>query len=134
MKDTQWWKNKYGIGWLAKYKVWKRREAIKNTVKPPKVKLTEDKQIKYSYMKKVSLLTEEVVHLIEGYDKSKRGFFDGFQVDHKISKSFGFINGLSAEDISDITNLQFITKSENELKGAKNLIDKNNRWIIEKNN
>lgn len=75
-------------------------------------------EFKY-YQHKVHRLTDKVKHLVEGYDESKRGKMgvDGaYQIDHIIDIKYGFDNDIPAEDIADISNLQFIPWEENNKK------------------
>jgi len=72
------------------------------------------------YQNKVHKLSHKVKHLIDGYDSTKHGKMgkDGaYQIDHIIDIKYGFDNGIPAEKIADISNLQFITWEENIKKG-----------------
>ena len=113
MENVKWYQDKYGTAW---YKIWMSEKKIMTN--------------KGSYYSAVGKLTEKVVDNIPGYDKSIRGFNSGYQVDHKISVSYGFKNGIDPKHISDLSNLQFISKEDNNTKNSKNLIDKNNEWIL----
>ena len=85
----------------------------------------------FIYDEIVKKLTEEVVHLVEGYDKSKRGF-KGYHIDHKISRVYGYRNGIDPKDISHVSNLRFVHHTTNGIKGVGNIVDDFNKWIIAK--
>lgn len=68
------------------------------------------------YSNSVRSETEKVVHLLDGYDSSKRGLSGvtgSYHVDHIIPIRVGFLKNMDIKDISDISNLQFIPWEEN---------------------
>ena len=68
------------------------------------------------YKRIVNRLTNKVVNLIPGYNKSKRGragIRGAYQVDHIITIKHGFLNGIPHKVIANISNLQFITWEDN---------------------
>ena len=78
----------------------------------------------------VQELTNKIVHLVEGYDATKR-HWKGYHIDHKISRFYGYKNGIDPKDISHISNLRFVDFEANRSKGRGNIVDDLNRWIIE---
>jgi len=83
----------------------------------------------FLYSELVGDFTESVVHLVDGYDKDKRGFV-GYHIDHKISRSYGYRNGIDPRDIAHVSNLRFVCHESNTSKGIANIIDEFNKWII----
>lgn len=77
------------------------------------------------YYRKVSSLTEHVYeankHILNPQDKPRTlcGVEGGYQLDHKISVKFGFINGIPPETIARLENLQLLPWKENLQKGNK---------------
>lgn len=69
------------------------------------------------YMNACRILTE--YHKDKRWDMNTRGLWEGMQIDHIVPKSFGFKYGIPVELISCRSNLQFITKEENEKKGNR---------------
>lgn len=68
------------------------------------------------YRNRVTSLTRKVEHLVEGFDRSKRGKAGtegAYQIDHIISVEYGFSHGIPPEEISKLSNLRFITWEEN---------------------
>ena len=68
------------------------------------------------YMREVINITEKNLHMVEGYNPSKRGragIKDAFQIDHIISIRKGFREGIPPSKIGHYSNLQFITWEEN---------------------
>ena len=140
---TKDFKEAYGVGWLKKWSKHKRdlkRKDFKETFgvewkKEWRKHIKETKALSgpctdiTSYSDEITKMTEEVLHLIEGYDKELRSF-NGHHVDHKISRSFGFSNGIPPQDIAHISNLRFVPKAENCKKGKGNIIDEGNEWIL----
>ena len=73
-----------------------------------------DKQI---YKKNVLRITNsQSVHLLP--NSGKRGRL-GYHLDHIVPINYGFVNNIPVEYIGDISNLQFITYSENVRKHIK---------------
>lgn len=52
------------------------------------------------------------------YPRTIAGTEGGYQIDHKTSIRFGFDNGLSIEELCEVTNLQMLPWRENVVKGA----------------
>jgi uncharacterized protein YukE len=72
------------------------------------------------YQNRVHKLTKKVKHLISGYDETKHGIMGkvgAYQIDHIIDIKYGFDNDIPAEQIADLSNLQFISWEENIKKG-----------------
>jgi hypothetical protein len=68
------------------------------------------------YTELVRYETEKVVHLVDGYDKNKRGLSGmtgSYQIDHIIPVREGFLKNIPFEEIASLNNLQFITWEEN---------------------
>ena len=116
--DIEDFKRIYGRGWLKHYNESKRidERIEKNTVNK-------------SYKGKVSYYSKKVWEEVENYDKSKHNFKD-HHIDHKISLSYGFKYGIPYEVLSHVSNLQFISKEENYIKGKSIIVDDSNRWIM----
>ena len=106
-------KRTYGKGWLKHYNEYKKGDVISRS----------------SYKGKVGYYSKKVWEEVENYDKSKHNFKD-HHIDHKISLSYGFKYGIHYEVLSHVSNLQFISKEENELKGESIVVDDSNRWIM----
>ena len=72
------------------------------------------------YKRKVWRFTNQVLHLIPGYDESKRGLNslteDNFQVDHNFSIYDGFKNDIDPEIVGHLENLSFVHWQENNRK------------------
>lgn len=77
----------------------------------------------------VDFLTKETKGFIPAIDK--RGFHS-FQIDHKISISFGFHNGIDPAYIAHPSNLWLIWWEDNIFKGPKCFVDYSNEWILDK--
>lgn len=73
----------------------------------------------HTYRRRVQLLTEKAKHLIPEIEK--RGW-STYHIDHVISIYTGYTNGISAEQIADISNLRLVTAEENLKKGKHNKI------------
>ena len=134
--DAEYFKEKFGKGWLNKWRVHKtsvrrKREELEKSVKVVKDVSYEPLNNFKSYCRKVKYYTEKVVHMVDGYDKDLRGFRK-FHIDHMISKKFGFNNGIPPEFIGDISNLQFIDGDLNVKKNTRNHITESNAWILDK--
>jgi len=72
-----------------------------------------------TYRNRVTSLTRKVERLVDGYDKFKRGkagVTGAYQIDHIVSVEYGFAHGIPPEEISKLSNLQFITWEENLTK------------------
>ena len=117
LKDE--FKYTFGKSWKKRY----RKHVREN------YKLTGEIQDFFLYDELVKELTEKVVHLVEGYDASKRSF-KGMNIDHKISRSYGYKNGIPPQDISHLSNLRFVDYESNRVKGMQNIVDDLNKWII----
>lgn len=78
------------------------------------------------YRREVWRITNKNATLLPGYDKEKRGLNDlvkdNYQVDHKVSITFGFISNISPEIIGHVANLQFIPWRQNAKKYTSNCI------------
>lgn len=69
-----------------------------------------------AYKKLVIKLTgKQPIDTLENYHL--RGW-NGYHLDHKVSIWYGFENGIQAERIAHISNLQFIPAKENRKKGV----------------
>lgn len=53
-----------------------------------------------------------------------------YDLDHKISVSYGFKNNIPPENIAHISNLRIISHQENIIKGVNIFIDEHNKWIL----
>ena len=85
----------------------------------PKENLPEMERFRQEVWK----LTNRIVHLIEGFDESKRGVnsltADNYQVDHRYSITQGYLDGLSPEQLSHPANLRFIPWRDNAKKSER---------------
>jgi hypothetical protein len=73
------------------------------------------------YYYNVWQLTEQVVHMIPGYDPELRGIAGkegAYQVDHIISIADGYRRSIPPEEIAELENLQFIPWRDNLMKGS----------------
>ena len=134
--SAEYFKEKFGKGWLNKWRVHKtsvrrKKEELEKSINVVKHVSYEPLNNFKSYCYKVKYYTEKVAHMVDGYDKSLRGFRK-FHIDHMISKKFGFKNGIPPEFIGDISNLQFIDGDLNIKKGARNRVTESNDWILGK--
>jgi hypothetical protein len=100
----------------------------KKYTNPRKKKQNPDKQY---YWDIVRFLTSEVSCFIPGINR--RGY-RSFHLDHKISISYGFSNGIPAEYIAHPSNLWMIWWEENRKKGPSIFVDHNNSWILSRCN
>ena len=92
--------------------------------------LEEIKELTFKqYKRLVNKFTEKVKDSIEGIEC--RGW-NSFHIDHKISISYGFKNGILPESIADITNLRMTDKKTNCDKGRGIFVDEKNEWIIKR--
>jgi hypothetical protein len=86
------------------------------------------------YRREVWKLTNSVVHLIPGFDATKRGRCslteDNWQVDHKLSIIQGWLEGLTPEQMSHLANLQFIPWRDNLAKWHNSSIKKEELLIL----
>lgn len=80
-----------------------------------------------SYKLKVTELTNEVKHLIEGIEN--RGFYK-YHIDHKISIKWGFYNNIPEEHIAHLDNLRMLWWKDNMDKNVICEVDDKNRWIV----
>ena len=77
------------------------------------------------YRNRVTKLTEQTYMMNKkiinpnGYKRTLAGIEDGYHLDHIISCKKGFENNISAEEISEIGNLQMLPWRENIVKGKK---------------
>lgn len=80
------------------------------------------------YRRAVWKLTNAVAHKIPGYDESKRGLCslteDNWQIDHKLSITQGWLDGVSPEELSHVENLQFIPWRDNLAKWHRSSLTK----------
>lgn len=116
-------KQKIGKGVLNAYSnIRKSQETLGNWI--PLKDIPEVKK----YKREVWRLTNQNVHLIENYDSSKRGRCslteDNWQVDHKLSITQGWLDGLSPEQMSHPANLQFIPWRDNLSKWHRSSLEK----------
>lgn len=82
-----------------------------------KEKAKQDRKAAYQkYHQEVSILTEEIAHLVPGVEKRE---FRKWDLDHKIPISCGFENGIHPMKIACLSNLQVIPHIENYSKGNK---------------
>lgn len=85
----------------------------------PKEHLSEIERFRQEVWK----LTNRIVHLIDGYDESKRGLNslteDNYQVDHRYSITQGYLDGLTPEQLSHLKNLRFISWRDNAKKSER---------------
>ena len=115
MKDsTAEYKQKYGKRWHFEWKRDKHRKA-------------NWRDFDY-YHSLVTQLTDEHKHLIP--EIHTRGF-NTYHIDHKISKRYGFDNGILAQVIAHHSNCEMIWWLDNVVKGVKCKIDEHNKWIID---
>ena len=87
---------------------------------------TLSKKLWKSYQKEARRLTKlQDINSLPNADKPRASHKDHFWsdehyvIDHKISIWYGFNNGMSVEEVSDLSNLRWITAKENCLKGIK---------------
>ena len=80
------------------------------------------------YKGSVRYYTRKVVEDVPNYDKSKHNFMD-HHIDHKIPISYGFKNNIKPKNLGHVSNLQFISKEENDLKSSTPLVDELNAWM-----
>jgi hypothetical protein len=77
------------------------------------------------YSSKVRVLSEQTykenLDIINpnNYPRTLCGVEDGYQLDHIISIKYGFDNGISPEELSEISNLQILPWKENRDKSHK---------------
>ena len=105
--------------------VWDKKPPIKR-VYTAKSKKTSTSKLKL-YRNKVSELTEEVKHLIEGVEK--RGWHK-YHIDHKISVKWGFENNIPEECIAHPDNLRMLWWEDNLSKNTICEVDDKNQWIL----
>lgn len=74
------------------------------------------------YHQEVSMLTEQIAHLVPGVEKRE---FRKWDLDHKIPISYGFENGIHPLSISCLSNLQVIPHLDNYRKGNKMIFSEN---------
>tara|TARA_R110002020_G_C15942391_1_gene744820 strand:- start:236 stop:604 length:369 start_codon:yes stop_codon:yes gene_type:complete len=92
--------------------------------------LKDPNRLKKQYNAEVRKLTKLVQENVVGYKKDLHSF-KGYNIDHKISIEYGWLNKIAPGKIAHISNLQFITNKENGVKSAKCKIDDSNKWILE---
>jgi transcription elongation factor Elf1 len=80
------------------------------------------------YTKEVKELTEHNKHNIKDIDK--RNFYT-YHIDHKISIKHGFENSIPPQLIAHPTNLHILERKQNIIKNISNIIDEDNRWILD---
>ena len=120
------YQKEYGKQWL---KVWQADKRRKPSIKyrgykdKPRAKWNDWDYYRYE----VDTLTEENKHTIPGIHK--RGF-NTYHIDHKISKRYGYDNGILPEHIAHPSNLHMLAKRSNLKKGTDNIIDPLNEWIL----
>jgi hypothetical protein len=79
----------------------------------------------YEYSKKVHKLTKSNYHKHKhvinpnNLPRGRAGVTGAYQLDHKVSIHFGFMNNISPEQIAAVDNLQLLTWKENLLKSNK---------------
>jgi hypothetical protein len=84
-----------------------------------------------NYKLLVDFLTKETKVFIPAIHR--RGFYS-FQIDHKISISFGFHNGIDPAYLAHPSNLWLIWWEDNISKGPKCFVDYSNEWILDRFN
>ena len=113
--------------------IWKQRwkdgcyeNAIRDGLFGKKKEYTEDeltvKRLFKIYRHQVTKFTKKVLHLVEGYDKSKHGrcgVKGAHQIDHIVTVEYGFLNGIAPEQIATPKNLRFIPWEENLARKKK---------------
>ena len=121
--DIEDFKQKYGKGWLYKYK------SYKNNSKYTKhgVKRRAHWNDFDEYRHEVKQLTEHNASDIPGIHK--RGF-NSYHIDHKISIKYGYDNGLLPEHIAHPSNCEMIPWKDNIRKSARCKVDDQNEWIM----
>ena len=121
--DIEYFKQKYGKGWLVKY------NSLKNSSKYTKYNLRRKQ-----HWNDFDHYREHVNQLTEGNKQNitnihKRGF-NSYHLDHKISIRYGFDNGIPAENISHESNLEMIYWKDNIRKSVACKVDDENKWIL----
>lgn len=106
-------------------------------LKPPPLKKVDKRKPWRIYNKHVRMLSKTVdMSTDANYSKPRvlnRTHFQSnnhYVVDHKISVTYGYKNGIPAEHIADRSNLRYITGRENALKSFHNHVDHLNFWIL----
>lgn len=126
--DVQYFKDKYGKGWLNKYNSWKLTKD-----KPRRTHLNSGNRAKWNwndfdyYRDDVQRLSEDNKHKVTNIHK--RGF-NSYHLDHKISIRYGFDNGIPAENIAHESNLEMVYWKDNIRKADDCKIDDENKWIL----
>ena len=110
---------KYNVATSMQFEEFKNKMYISKTgmtIEEYKKTLPE----KEKYYRKVKQITRsQPIHLLENYDKPRGTSGTAYQLDHIISKNYGFKNNINPVIIGDISNLQFIPWLENIRKGDK---------------
>ena len=125
----EYFKQKYGKGWLDKYNSWKKTKG-----KPRRTHLNSGNRARWNwndfdhYRERVQQLTEGNKQNV--YNIHKRGF-NSYHLDHKISIRYGFDNGIPAENISHESNLEMIYWKDNIRKSVACKVDDENKWILD---
>ena len=112
---------KYGVENVFQIKKIKNKIFVNNTgMTTEEYENTLPEREKY-YRKVIQITNKQPIHLLENYDKLRglSGVSGAYQLDHIISKNYGFKNNIDPEIIGDIDNLQFIPWEENISKGDK---------------
>ena len=128
MKDsTAEYKQKYGKRWHFE---WKRDQRDNSWLyqKGSHNRRKEHWRDYDLYKALVTQFTNEHKHLIP--EIHTRGF-RAYHIDHKISKRYGFDNGILAQVIAHHSNCEMIWWKDNAVKGALCKIDEHNKWIID---
>lgn len=127
--NSEYFKKKYGKGWLKYYKSWKLAQ---DKPKPTHI-VGSGTRRKWNwndfdyYREDVKRLSEENKHNV--YNIHKRGF-NNYHLDHKISIRFGYDNGIPAEKIAHESNLEMVYWVDNIRKSTQCKIDDENKWIL----
>lgn len=91
-----------------------------------------DKKLRTEF-KKYCMMVEKYTRLsLQLFDLKNielRGLSNGYDLDHKISKIYGFKNNISPETIGHISNLEIITSKENRKKQHNSNLDIN--YVLE---
>lgn len=118
------YQKRYGTKWLRVYNSDKKGRKY-STYKGKTKSLWTDWDY---YNQAVDIVTENNKHNVPGIHK--RGFYT-YHIDHKISKRFGYDNGISPEAIGHPSNLHMLWWKDNVLKRTDNIIDEENKWILQ---
>ena len=119
-------KQKYGKGWLTKWKAYNKPDNDKYTKHGVK-RRGHWGEFEW-YREQVKRLTENNTNEVP--DIHKRGF-NSYHLDHKISIKYGFANNIPAENIAHASNLEILPWKDNICKSDNIKVDGRNAWILE---